>query len=74
LKKFSLSLCPPISASLSTIEQQNIISAIATISQQLPFLVDLGLDERRSMTKLGDRPRSFNFQPNAKPLRHVNSN
>lgn len=48
-----------ISASLSPIEQQNIMSAIATISQELPFLVDLGPEERRAMTKLGDRNRAF---------------
>ena len=48
-----------ISASLSTTEQQDIMSAIATISQNLTFLVDLGPEERRAMTKLGDRNRAF---------------
>jgi hypothetical protein len=46
-----------ISASLSPTEQQDIMSAIATISKQLSFLVDLGPEERRAMTKLGDRNR-----------------
>ena len=46
-----------ISASLCQTEQQDIMSAIATISKQLSFLVDLGPEERRAMTKLGDRNR-----------------
>jgi hypothetical protein len=46
-----------ISASLSPTEQQDIMSAIATISKQFSFLVDLGPEERRAMTKLGDRNR-----------------
>jgi len=33
------------------------MSTIATISKQLSFLVDLGPEERRAMTKLGDRNR-----------------
>ncbi|NJR59879.1 MAG: hypothetical protein HC769_14190 [Cyanobacteria bacterium CRU_2_1] len=48
-----------ISASLSTTEQQDIMNAIATISQKLSFLVDLSPEERRTMTKLGDRNRAF---------------
>jgi hypothetical protein len=35
------------------------MSAIATISQNLSFLVDLSPEERRTMSKLGDRNRAF---------------
>ncbi|NJL39284.1 MAG: hypothetical protein HC840_18455 [Leptolyngbyaceae cyanobacterium RM2_2_4] len=48
-----------VSASLSPAEQQDVMDAIATIVQNLSFLVDLGPEERRGMAKLGDRNRAF---------------
>ncbi|UBF29274.1 hypothetical protein K9N68_16420 [Kovacikia minuta CCNUW1] len=48
-----------ISAALSATEQQEVMSAIATIRQKLSFLVDLSPEERKSLAKLGDRNRAF---------------
>jgi hypothetical protein len=48
-----------VSASLSATEQQEIMAAIASLSQNLLFLVDVSPEERRGMVRLGDRNRSF---------------
>jgi hypothetical protein len=48
-----------ISASLSQADQQTILSAINTIRQKLPFLIDLTPEERRTLPRMGDRSRGF---------------
>lgn len=35
------------------------LAALASLSEALPFLIDLGADERRSMAKFGDKNGSF---------------
>jgi hypothetical protein len=48
-----------ISASLSQADQQAVMSAINTIREKLPFLIDLTPEERRSLPRMGDRSRGF---------------
>jgi len=48
-----------VSATLPTTDREAVLAAIATIRQKLPFLIDLNSDDRRAMTKLGDRSRAF---------------
>jgi len=48
-----------ISATLSAPDREAVLTAIATIRQKLPFLIDLNSDERHAMTKLGDKSRAF---------------
>lgn len=48
-----------ISADLSQEQRDAVMAAITTIQQNLPFLIDLGADERQGMVKFGDRNRSF---------------
>jgi hypothetical protein len=48
-----------ISATLSDADQQAVLSAINTIREKLPFLVDLSPEDRRTLPRMGDRSRSF---------------
>lgn len=48
-----------ISASLSATDREAVMTAIATIREKLPFLLDLTAEERRSLPKLGDKSRAF---------------
>lgn len=48
-----------ISASLSQPDREAVMTAIATIREKLPFLLDLTTEERRSLPKLGDKSRAF---------------
>lgn len=48
-----------VSANLSQADQQAVMSAIDTIRQKLPFLVDLTPEERRDLPKMGERSRGF---------------
>lgn len=48
-----------ISASLSQADQQAVLDAINTIRTKLPFLIDLTIEERRFLPKMGDKSRSF---------------
>lgn len=48
-----------ISASLSQPDREAVMTAIATIREKLPFLLDLTTEERRSLPKLGDKSRVF---------------
>jgi hypothetical protein len=48
-----------VSASLSPADQKAVLDAIATIKQKLPFLIDLTVDERRTLPKMGDKGRAF---------------
>lgn len=35
------------------------MAAIATIKTKLPFLIDLSVEERKALLKLGDKSRAF---------------
>lgn len=48
-----------ISATLPQADREAVMQAIATIREKLPFLVDLTIEERRSLPKLGDKSRAF---------------
>ena len=48
-----------VSATLSDTDRQDVMSAIKTIRQKLPFLIDLTPEERRSLPKMGDKSRAF---------------
>jgi hypothetical protein len=48
-----------VSATLSTADQEAVISAIEVIEQKLPFLIDLATAERVQMAKLGDKTEAF---------------
>ena len=48
-----------VSASLSEADREAVLTAIQTIRQKLPFLVDLSTEERRRLPKMGDTGRAF---------------
>lgn len=48
-----------ISASLSTADQADILSALTTIREKLPFLAGLTPEQRRSLCRMGDKSRTF---------------
>jgi hypothetical protein len=48
-----------ISATFSTKDQQDVLDAINTIRTKLPFLIDLTIEERRFLPKMGDKSRAF---------------
>ncbi len=48
-----------ISANLSQRDREEVMQAITTIREKLPFLIDLTAEERRSLPKLGDKSRAF---------------
>lgn len=48
-----------VSASLSEVDRQAVLSALTTIREKLPFLIDLSPDERRTLPKMGDRSQGF---------------
>lgn len=48
-----------ISATLSQADREEILAAIATIKEKLPFLKDLSPEERSSLPKMGDKSRAF---------------
>src|SRR5438067_3764429 len=48
-----------VSATLSTEDQQAILSAVNGIVQKLPFLIDLTTNDRIGMAKLGDKTEAF---------------
>ncbi len=49
----------PLDAVLSESDIQEILEAIATIREKLPFLIGLTTDERRSLVKLGRKSQTF---------------
>ena len=49
----------PISAALTQADRDAVIAAVATIKQKLPFLIDLTLEERKALPKMGDKSRAF---------------
>ena len=48
-----------ISTQLSAADQAAVLAAIKTIRDKLPFLIDLTLEERRSLPRMGDKSRAF---------------
>ncbi|HWS86641.1 MAG TPA: hypothetical protein VN282_06740 [Pyrinomonadaceae bacterium] len=48
-----------ISATLSQADRQDILAAVNTIREKLPFLIDLTSEERRTLLRMGDKSRSF---------------
>lgn len=48
-----------VSVNLSAVEQQEVMTAIATIRQKLSFLIPMSPEERRATVRLGDRNRAF---------------
>lgn len=48
-----------VSATLSNADQQDVLSALNTMRQKMPFLIDLTPGERRTMLRMGDASRAF---------------
>lgn len=48
-----------ISATLTPEAQQQVLAAIATIREHLPFLINLSPRERQQLPKMGDKSRAF---------------
>ena len=48
-----------ISTSLSPADREAVLAAVSTIREKLPFLLDLTVEERRSLPKMGDKSRAF---------------
>jgi hypothetical protein len=48
-----------VSAILTAKDRQDVMNAIATIKEKLPFLIDISLEERRSLPRMGDKSRAF---------------
>lgn len=48
-----------ISATLTQADRDAVIAAVATIKQKLPFLIDLTMEERKALPKMGDKSRAF---------------
>ena len=51
-----------ISATLSQADRMAVLEALNTIRAKLPFLVDLSLEERKALPKMGDTGRGFVMQ------------
>jgi hypothetical protein len=49
----------PISATLTQADREAVMTAVATIKEKLPFLIDLTADERKALPKMGDKSRAF---------------
>jgi hypothetical protein len=49
----------PISAKLSDTNREIVLSAIATIRASMPFMVDLTVEDRKALPKMGDKSRAF---------------
>lgn len=48
-----------ISATMAQADKDAVMAAIKTLSDKMPFLIDLGPDERKALPKLGDKSRAF---------------
>lgn len=59
LKHNSIMNTNRVSATLSAEDRAAVFSALETIRQKLPFLLDLSPEERRSLPKTGDKSRAF---------------
>jgi hypothetical protein len=49
----------PISAKMSDTDRKQVMSAIATIKASMPFMVDLTVEDRKALPKMGDKSRAF---------------
>jgi hypothetical protein len=49
----------PISAKMSDTNREVVLSAIATIKASMPFMVDLTVEDRKALPKMGDKSRAF---------------
>ena len=47
------------STTLSQKDRDEVMAAIATIKEKLPFLIDLTPEQRQSLPKMGDKSRAF---------------
>jgi hypothetical protein len=48
-----------ISATLAQQDREAVMTAIATIKAKLPFLIDLTMEERKALPKMGDKSLAF---------------
>ncbi|MEF8723726.1 MAG: hypothetical protein V5B30_14385 [Candidatus Accumulibacter delftensis] len=48
-----------IDASFTSEQREKAKAALASLAESLPFLIDLGTDERMTMLKFGEKNRSF---------------
>ena len=48
-----------ISATLTQADRDAALAAITTLKQKLPFLIDLTVEERKALPKMGDKSRAF---------------
>lgn len=48
-----------VSAALSSADRQEVMDAIKTIKDKLPFLIDITPEDRRSLPRMGDKTRAF---------------
>ncbi|MBC7798800.1 MAG: hypothetical protein H7Z37_18175 [Pyrinomonadaceae bacterium] len=48
-----------IDAALSVADRDAVLQAFRTIREKLPFLIDLTVDERRALPKMGDKSYAF---------------
>jgi hypothetical protein len=48
-----------ISATLTLADRDAALTAIATLKAKLPFLIDLTIEQRRALPKMGDKSRAF---------------
>lgn len=51
-----------VDATLTAADQQAVMTAIETIREKLPFLIDLTTEERRGLPKMGDKSRAFVYK------------
>ena len=47
------------STTLTQKDRDEVMAAIATIKDKLPFLIDLTPEQRKSLPKMGDKSRAF---------------
>lgn len=48
-----------VNTKLSQADRDVVMTAVATIREKLPFLIDLSPEERKSLPKMGDKSRAF---------------
>jgi hypothetical protein len=48
-----------INAQFTAKQRDEVKAALATLSEKMPFLIDLGADERAAMPRFGDKSRGF---------------
>lgn len=48
-----------ISVTLAQADRDAVMAAVITIREKLPFLIDLSVEERKALPKLGDKSRAF---------------